>query len=107
MLAETDVINMVSRGIQVGEILRGIHDSIAQRLVKLLRGIKAESPVVLTGGLAADEGLRGSMVRKLVEEGDPIEAVGQLEVVSHPLSICAGAIGAAEWGAVRQQRLAS
>ena len=35
VLAETDVINMVSRGLSTGDILRGIHLSIAGRLVRL------------------------------------------------------------------------
>ena len=42
VLAETDVINMVSRGIATPDILKGIHLSMASRLVKLLKvtGIK-------------------------------------------------------------------
>src|SRR3970282_504042 len=41
VLAETDVINMVSRGISASNILKGIHLSMAGRLAKLLRSIKA------------------------------------------------------------------
>ena len=42
VLAETDVINMVSRGIATPDILKGIHLSMASRIVKLLKvtGIK-------------------------------------------------------------------
>jgi benzoyl-CoA reductase subunit D len=101
VLAETDVINMVSRGISTAEILKGIHESIAARLVKLLRLIQAQSKVVLTGGLAADDGLRASMIERLREEGDTTD------VVSHPQSVCAGAIGAAVWGAYRHRRIAA
>ena len=39
VLAETDVINMVSRGITAPNILKGIHDSMADRLAKLLKSI--------------------------------------------------------------------
>ena len=35
VLAETDVINMVSRGITASNILKGIHESMADRLAKL------------------------------------------------------------------------
>ncbi|MCB1543954.1 MAG: benzoyl-CoA reductase subunit D, partial [Rhodoblastus sp.] len=35
VLAETDVINMVSRGITAPNILKGIHESMADRLAKL------------------------------------------------------------------------
>jgi benzoyl-CoA reductase subunit D len=41
VLAETDVINMVSRGITPQNILKGIHLSMAARLSKLLKSIGA------------------------------------------------------------------
>ena len=58
MLAETDVINMVSRGISAPNILKGIHLSMAGRLSKLLKSIGAtDGAVMVTGGLALDNGL--------------------------------------------------
>ena len=39
VLAETDVINMVSRGISIPDILKGIHLSMAGRYLQLLRAI--------------------------------------------------------------------
>ena len=101
VLAETDVINMVSRGIPTGEILRGIHESIALRLAKLLRLVGATSPVMITGGLAADDGLRAAIAERLRGDGKT------LEVLAHPQSIAAGAIGAALWGAFRHKKLAA
>ncbi len=100
VLAETDVINMVSRGIPLSEIIRGIHESIAQRLAKLLRMVRAAGPVVLTGGLAADVGLSAEIERALDEDGGP-----KIEVAAHPLSVQAGALGAALWSAHRLRRL--
>ena len=102
VLAETDVINMVSRGIRVEEILRGIHESIAQRLAKLLRMLRAASPVALTGGLAVDVGLQAEIERCLAEDGG-----APLEIRANPASVHAGAIGAALWGAHRWLRLAA
>ena len=99
VLAETDVINMVSRGISTAEILRGIHESVAQRLAKLLRGVQAGSPVLVTGGLACDEGLRARLSERTREGGAP------LEILSHAQSAHAGAIGAALWGAFRRRKL--
>jgi len=99
VLAETDVINMVSRGIATGEILRGIHESVAIRLAKLLRSAKGVTPVMVTGGLAADAGLMACLRQRLTEGG------GAMEVLTHPDSIYAGAIGAALWGAVRRRKL--
>ena len=101
VLAETDVINMVSRGIPTPDILKGIHLSMASRLVKLLKvtGIM-KGTVLLTGGLALDVGLLLAVQEELVNE-----KITGLTVVSHPDSICAGAIGAALWGAYRHGKL--
>ncbi len=101
VLAETDVINMVSRGIATPDILKGIHISMASRLVKLLKvtGIKSGT-VLLTGGLALDAGLLAALQEELVNE-----KIAGIDAVSHPDSIYAGAIGAALWGAYRHERL--
>ena len=102
VLAETDVINMVSRGISTPNILRGIHDSMAGRFARLLRSLKAEGVVLVTGGLAADEGLLAALQETLDSD---LSSGRRLEVKGHPLSIYAGAIGAAVWGAFRHGRL--
>jgi len=101
VLAETDVINMVSRGIATPDILKGIHISMASRLVKLLKvtGIN-KGTVLLTGGLALDEGLLAALQEELVNE-----KIAGLSAMSHADSIYAGAIGAALWGAFRHARL--
>jgi benzoyl-CoA reductase subunit D len=100
VLAETDVINMISRGISTANILKGIHIAMASRLVKLLKSIKArEGVALLTGGLAVDEGLIEAMQEQVVEQKLKVK------IVSHPDSIYAGAIGAALWGAFRHDKL--
>jgi benzoyl-CoA reductase subunit D len=103
VLAETDVINMVSRGITAPNILKGIHLSMAARLSKLLKSIGATSgAVMLTGGLALDRGL----VEALREDIAAIKDM-KCDVRSHADSIYAGAIGAALWGAYRFDKLAA
>jgi benzoyl-CoA reductase subunit D len=100
VLAETDVINMVSRGISASNILKGIHLSMAGRLAKLLRVIKVGDGVVMaTGGLALDSGLMAALNESLAAQKMDVEAR------SHPDSIFAGAIGAALWGAFRYEKL--
>ncbi len=99
VLAETDVINMVSRGISTANILKGIHLSMAGRYVKLLKAAGATRVVLVTGGLAADVGLMAAMRETLAEADDP------LEVRSHEHSVLAGAIGAAIWGAFRARKM--
>jgi len=100
VLTETDVINMISRGISTANILKGIHIAMASRLVKLLKSIKArDGSLLLTGGLAADEGLVEALKEQVVEQKMNVQ------VLSHPDSIYAGAIGAALWGAFRHEKL--
>jgi benzoyl-CoA reductase subunit D len=100
VLAETDVINMVSRGIATSDILKGIHLSMASRIVKLLKvtGIR-EGSALLTGGLALDSGLLAAIQEEMMTEKLDVRAV------AHPDSIYAGAIGAALWGGFRHAKL--
>ena len=96
VLAETDVINMVSRGISIPNVLRGIHDSMAGRYQRLLTSVGAKDAVLVTGGLARDVGLVEAMRT----------AVEGVDVRVHELSPLAGAIGAGLWGAFRARKLA-
>lgn len=102
VLAETDVINMVSRGIATNDILRGIHDSMAGRFARLLKSLKAEGVVFLSGGLANDIGLQASLADALVAER---RNGAEIILSTDPLAIHAGALGAAIWGAFRFHRL--
>jgi len=103
VLAETDVINMVSRGITAPNILKGIHLSMAARLSKLLKSIGAlDGVVMMTGGLALDKGLVAALEEDIANIKDM-----KTVVRSHPDSIYAGAIGAALWGAFRFEKLAA
>ena len=99
VLSETDVINMVSRGITAPNIIKGIHQSMAGRYLRLLTSAGAKGPVLVTGGLAADVGLVAAL-REAAEEGK-----ASIEIRTHPDSVMAGALGAALWGAFRARKL--
>jgi benzoyl-CoA reductase subunit D len=101
VLAETDVINMVSRGVTAPNIIKGIHQSMAGRFLKLLTSLGARGVVMVTGGLAADVGLVATL-REAADESD-----AGIEIRTHERSIYAGALGAALWGAFRARKLAS
>jgi len=103
VLAETDVINMVSRGISTSDILKGIHLSIAGRLVRLLRAVAEDGVVLATGGLAKDEGLLASM--REISQQDEDKGKPPLDLRVHEDSILAGALGAALVGAYRFEQL--
>ena len=99
VLAETDVINLVSKGVSVPDVLKGIHLSMASRFVKLLRKIGATGTTMVTGGLAADRGLMMAMQQEVDRAELPIN------VVTHDKAAFAGALGAALWGGYRYDRL--
>jgi benzoyl-CoA reductase subunit D len=103
VLSETDVINMVSRGVTTANILRGIHQSMAGRFALLLSSLGGDGLVLVTGGLASDTGLLGAIREALRSEK---KGVRPLDVTNHSQSILAGAIGAAIWGSYRYRKLA-
>jgi len=103
VLAETDVINMVSRGIGTPDILRGIHESMAGRFTRLLRSLEFGDVVFMSGGLAGDKGL----VKALEDAFAGLENLQgpPPQIATHEDSIFAGALGAAIWGAFRYRKL--
>ncbi|MBI5508209.1 MAG: benzoyl-CoA reductase subunit D [Deltaproteobacteria bacterium] len=103
VLAETDVINMVSRGISTADILRGIHESMSGRFAHLLRSLNVEGTVVVSGGLAADVGLVAAINADMKKEHRGVKRA--VEVVAHPQSTFAGALGAAIWGGNRHAKV--
>jgi benzoyl-CoA reductase subunit D len=103
VLAETDVINMVSRGVATSDILKGIHVSIATRLVQLARAIGVEGVVAVTGGLSRDTGLIAALGEQMEAGGKKRSALKQVKASfeTHPMAMHAGAVGAALLGAQR------
>jgi predicted CoA-substrate-specific enzyme activase len=63
VLAESEIINHVSAGVTVDNILRGIYDSLAERTGTLLRRVGLAGDLTLIGGVALQRG----MVRALEE----------------------------------------
>jgi predicted CoA-substrate-specific enzyme activase len=57
VLAESEIINHVSEGKTVADIIRGAHDSLASRAFGQLRMVGYDGPVVFIGGVALQEGM--------------------------------------------------
>jgi benzoyl-CoA reductase subunit D len=100
VLAETDVINLVSKGLSTANIVKGINLSIAGRVVKLLGSLRAESTVALVGGMGMNVGML-----QAVEELSKERKKADLLFASHPDAIYSGAVGAALWGGYRYHKL--
>lgn len=87
VLAETEVINHVTAGKKLEDILRGTHNSISERIVALLRQVGIAPEVTLTGGVTKNLGMVNALEERL-----------QLRLNVSRQAEFAGAIGAALLG---------
>ncbi len=94
VLAESEIINHVSEGQSVENIIRGIHNSLASRSKALLSRVGLEDEVTFVGGVARQEG----MVKALKETIDR-----EVNVSGEPDTVVA--LGAALLGYRRLQKL--
>jgi predicted CoA-substrate-specific enzyme activase len=84
VFADSEVVSLLAAGVKREAIAGGIVDAIARRTAALAGKVSVTEPVLLTGGLAA---LKALQLR--------LEALLGCPVQTHPLSLYAGAIGAA------------
>lgn len=84
VFAESEMISLLASGQSRESIAGGVVQSIAARAAALAARIQMASPVLITGGLSALEGLRYALAEKL-----------ETEVHTLPMAQYAGAIGAA------------
>jgi (R)-2-hydroxyacyl-CoA dehydratese activating ATPase len=96
VLAESEIINHVSEGVTVDNILRGIHNSLADRALNLLKRVGLDGEVTLIGGVALQAGMITALREKL---GVPVN-------VPDAPSFTA-ALGAALLGLQRYRKLAA
>lgn len=57
VLAESEIINLVSTGLSVEDIMRGIYDSLADRAALLLKRVGLGKELVFIGGVATQRGM--------------------------------------------------
>ncbi len=96
VLAESEIINHVSQGRSVEDILRGIHNSLSERAIALLKRVGIEPEVTLVGGMARQRG----MVKALAEAlAMPVNVPEDPQIVN--------ALGAALLAKRRLERIAA
>jgi predicted CoA-substrate-specific enzyme activase len=57
VFAETEIISLVNEGAEIPDIVRALHNAVANRAAALARSIVVESDVVMTGGVARNSGM--------------------------------------------------
>lgn len=85
VFAESEVIALINGGTEVSDIVAGIHESIASRLVGLLKRIESLPDVTVTGGCAKNKGLISSL--------QDMSGLSIVQLQGDPQTV--GAIGAA------------
>ena len=65
VLAESEIINHISEGVGVENILRGIHDSLSDRALNLLKRVGLDGEVTVIGGVALQAGMVASLRARL------------------------------------------
>jgi len=94
VLAESEIINHVSEGVSVENILRGIHNSLADRALSLLKRVGLDNEVTLIGGVALQAGMVAALQDKL---GVPVNVPAAPQLTA--------ALGAALLGLQRLRKL--
>lgn len=57
VFAESEVVSLVARGEKVPDILKGLHEAVADRVAALALRVGLEPPVAVTGGVAKNAGV--------------------------------------------------
>ena len=81
VLAESEIINHVSNGQTVENILYGVHQSLASRAMGLLKRVGLEDEITFVGGVARQKGMVKALeetLKKKVNVSDEPDMVGAL-----------------------------
>jgi predicted CoA-substrate-specific enzyme activase len=81
VLAESEIINHVSNGQSVENILYGVHQSLASRAMGLLKRVGLEEEITFVGGVARQKGMVKALeetLKKKVNVSDEPEMVGAI-----------------------------
>ncbi len=65
VLAESEIINQVTAGYRVEDILSGAHDSLSERIAAQMRQVGLREEVTLSGGVALNAGMVKALEKRL------------------------------------------
>ena len=84
VFAESEIISLISKGEKRENIIAGIHESIGSRVMAMAGRVGIKNPVMMTGGVAKNEGVIRAFEKKI---GQPMRVSENAQLT--------GAIGAA------------
>lgn len=65
VFAETEVVSLMADGVEVPDIVAGIHDAIASRIMSLVYRVGLEKDLTITGGVAKNTGVVAYLEKRL------------------------------------------
>jgi len=65
VFAETEIISLVNEGEEIPDIIHALHKAMAHRIASLAKSIVVENDVVITGGVAKNEGVTVALEKAL------------------------------------------
>jgi predicted CoA-substrate-specific enzyme activase len=94
VLAESEIINLVTEGRSVEDIIQGANNSIGDRIVALVRQVGAQPEIAVTGMISKNDGTLRALEERL-----------KVKLLHNDDSPYAGALGAALLGQLRLERI--
>lgn len=65
VFAESEIVSLSAQGYPKVDIIGGLHEAIANRLTQMVRAVGVREPVVMTGGVAKNQGVVRALERTL------------------------------------------
>jgi predicted CoA-substrate-specific enzyme activase len=93
VFAESEVVSLLAEDKKVEDILYGIHDAIAARVITLVARLGVEETVALTGGVALNKGVVHCLKERI-----------KVPIWTHDKPQIIGAIGAAALALEKSQQ---
>ena len=84
VFAESEIVSLVARNHSLAEIIKGLHRSVVNRIMSMVRSVGLTAPFTMTGGVAKNQGVVALFA----------EALGETPAVAHEPQLV-GALGAA------------
>jgi len=84
VFAESEVVSLVARGEKVPDILKGLHEAVADRVASLAVRVGQQHPMAITGGVAKNIGVVRALEERL-----------KVQLITPPEPQLTGALGAA------------
>ncbi len=90
VFAESEVVGLLARGTDKSEIARALHQSVALRIVGMVKRLRADGPYVATGGVAKNTGVIrevGNMLGADIYVWEEPQIIGALGAALHARAI--------------------